>query len=292
MNAKLFLSTILIGFCLCNCDQIETVNDSLSAVQAVDAMEDYAQAAWHFQGVNNASDNAVLNSENTENINLKSSVGPNISITPSDLFTFPKSIVVDYGTNGTLGLDGRIRKGKLYIELENGWYSQTGSRHITTFENYFQNDYQIEGTHLVENLGENNDGNLVFSIEVSNGKVTNAQGQVTTFSQETTRTWIKGDNTPLNIWDDSYWIEGLQSGKCSSGVNYELTIRENNPLEVELVCPYIKSGILDVVIDNAPEMSIDYFVDEDKDGIADCSSSVTLKVNNIEYRIGNGEIQQ
>ncbi|GAF04483.1 hypothetical protein [Saccharicrinis fermentans] len=291
MKTKLLLSTVAIGLSVYNCDQIETENASISTVEAIDAMTDYTQAARHFQGVNNACDYVVSYSENKEDNNTKSITGPDIIYSPSDLATFPLSITVDYGTNGTLGLDGRVRKGKIHIQLENTWFNQQGSKYIATFENYFQNDHQIEGIHTVNNLGKDSNGHLVFKVEVSNGQVTNEQGQVLHFEQQTTRTCITGDDTPLNIWDDSYLIEGVQSGICSNGITYLLTIRDNNPLEVAPICPYIKSGIVDVYIDNSPDININYFVDENEDQIADCSSSSTVTIGNYEYKIGNAGTQ-
>ncbi len=46
-----------------------------------------------------------------------------------------------------------------------------------TFENYYFNGIKVEGTKVIENMGYNNNLNLVFSVQLMNGKLTLPEGQ-------------------------------------------------------------------------------------------------------------------
>ncbi len=284
MKTIYILYSAILVIIMYGCDIIDKTEESVNTVEAIEAITDYTIASSQFQGVSNASDDAVFGSENTQSSRLKSSY-PITTIEPSDFTTFPKKITVDFGTSGVQGRDGRVRKGKLIINLENGWYRQIGSVYTTTFEDYYQNNYKIEGKHIAINTGTNSEDKNTFNIKVEEGKITSPLGNTILYTQNTTRTWLNGESTPLNIWDDEYEIEGEQSGVSSNNVSYTLTIRNENPLLFDLECGYVKKGILDIDIENTPSMSLDFYKDEDNNGEADCSQGATLTIGNTEYKI-------
>ncbi len=288
MKVKLLLSAIALTIGLYNCDIIEKTDDATNTAEAIVAMGEYSQAAWHFQAMSVASEEAVLSIENMPTGTLKSK-SPEINIEQESWGTFPKTITVDYGTSGLLGLDGVTRKGKLYIELQNAWYGVLGSVQITTLEDYYQNNHKIEGVRTVVNTGKNNSGKITHSVKIEGGKINNPAGQIILYTQETIRTWIKGDDTPLIIEDDVYTISGKQEGTCTNGVKYRMDTRNNYPLVLELSCAYIKSGILDITIANTPAMYIDYFTDVNDDNVAECSPEANLHIGNNTYKIGSSE---
>jgi hypothetical protein len=125
-----------------------------------------------------------------------------------------------------------------------------------------------------------------FSVVINNGKLTTPDGKVVEYTQNTTSTWIEGDDTPLNIFDDVYEISGTQAGKSSKGVNFTLTTQESYPLLVDVACGNITDGVLDVDIEGASEMSIDYYTDDDGDGNPDCDGKATLRIGLLEFPIG------
>lgn len=286
MKVKLFLSMLALAFGLCNCDLIEKTDEATTTADAIEAMGDYSHAAWHFQAVGVASEGAILSVENMPGGALKSN-SPKITIEQESWESFPKTITVDFGTSGIRGHDGITRKGKLHIELQNAWYGALGSVQITTLDNYEQNNHKIEGVHTVINTGKNNSGKLTYSVKIEDGKISNTAGQIILYAQETIRTWIKGDDTALNILDDVYNISGNQEGTCSNGVIYRMDTRVNHPLVIELSCGHIKSGILDITIANTPAMYIDYFTDKNGDNVADCTAEANLHIGNNTYKIGN-----
>jgi hypothetical protein len=125
-----------------------------------------------------------------------------------------------------------------------------------------------------------------FSVVINNGKLTTPDGKVVEYTQNTTRTWIKGDDSPLNIFDDVYEISGTQSGVSSKDIYYTLTSQANNPLLVDVGCGNIIDGVLDVDIEGASDMSIDYYNDDDGNGDPDCDGKATLRIGLLEFSIG------
>ena len=154
-----------------------------------------------------------------------------------------------------LGKDGITRKGTVTI-VSTGWYRESGSEHTATFTDYYHNDYKVEGTHIVKNMGENEDGDLEYSVVIEDGKITTETDAVIEYEENSTRTWIAGDETPLNIWDDEYLLDGLQNGISSSGLDYTITIEES--LHFVLYPRSIESGIVNVDIADIKDIKIDY----------------------------------
>ena len=249
---KIIIPIIALFFISCEDDLTKTVDSAT----AIEALTEYATINKVFQDVGNNSGDGVLSAENTTTGKMSGAKnnGPIITIAPFDLTTFPKEITIDYGT-GILCEDGITRKGIVTIVSTN-WYGVEGSEHTTTFTNFYHNDYKVEGTHFTKNLGKNSEGFLEYSVIIENGKITTKEGKTITFKENTTRTWVAGFNTPLNIWDDEYKLDGTQSGISSKGVEYSLTIEES--LHFVLLPRSIKSGILDIDVANLKDIKINY----------------------------------
>ena len=78
-------------------------------------------------------------------------------------------ITVDYG-EGCTGFFDQTRSGKIIIEVT-GFRRLVGSARTVTFDNYIVNGVKIEGTRMTENLGANENGNVVFMATLTDGKV-------------------------------------------------------------------------------------------------------------------------
>lgn len=252
---KLIVPILAVMFV--SCDE-ESVKNTIDTASAIDALTEYSTVNKVFQDVGNNSGDAVLNSESTTSSTSKLSEtkidGPVITVEPMDFTTFPKTITVDYGT-GVLCKDGITRKGIVTIVSTN-WYGVEGSVHTSTFTNYYHEDFKVEGTHVVENLGENTDGNLEYSVTIANGKITTSTGATIDYTEDSTRTWVAGSDTHLNIWDDEYMLEGMQSGTSSKGVDYTLTVEES--LHFVLLPRSVEAGILDIDVAGIEDIKLNY----------------------------------
>tara|TARA_R110002049_G_scaffold38978_2_gene120354 strand:- start:10558 stop:11373 length:816 start_codon:yes stop_codon:yes gene_type:complete len=248
----------IIALLFMGCDENELI-PNVEPASAVEALTEYATINKVFQDIGNNTGDAILNAESSTTASKSSDaktepVGPDVTIEPLDFTTFPKTITVDY-KSGVLCKDGITRKGIVTI-VSTDWYGKEDSEHTATFTNYYHNDYKVEGTHLVKNLGLNEDENSVFSITIGNGKITTKEGASISYTENSTRTWVSGSNTPLNIWDDEYLLDGKQTGKSSKDINYALTVDES--LHFVLLPRSIESGILDVEVASIKNVKLNY----------------------------------
>ncbi len=69
---------------------------------------------------------------------------------------------------------------------------ETGSKRTVTFENYYFNGIKVEGTKGIENTGFRNNQNLVFSVTLTEGKLTLPDGKIIERSFQHQREWIAG----------------------------------------------------------------------------------------------------
>jgi hypothetical protein len=178
---------------------------------------------------------------------------PTVTFTPFDLTTYPKDVVIDYGTY-CLGNDGVIRSGRILAHLTAS-YIDSGSVTTVTFDNYYVNTHHITGTEVITNLGINSNNNHVYGVTITNGNLYSIDG-VSVYNSTQQREWIQGDSTLLDPTDDVYLVTGTASGTTTDGTAYSLTII--TPLQVAVGCAWIESGIIDITIPNNPTIRIDY----------------------------------
>jgi hypothetical protein len=186
---------------------------------------------------------------------------------PNDSTYWPRTVTVDYG-EGCTGPNGRVRKGKI-ITVVNGKYRNEGFYRTSTFDEFYIDGYKIDGINKVENMGYNQAQNINFLVTLENGKVTAPDGTVTTREFERTREWTAGFNTPRIRFDDVYMITGGASGVNKKGETYTQEIIL--PLEVAQSCRWIKSGSIEIIIDEKPAITLDY-----GDGTCDAVATVSV----------------
>ena len=166
-----------------------------------------------------------------------------VIISPADLNTFPKTMSIDYGTGCTIG--GVTRKGKLIVNLS-GRIRSAGTVMSVAFENYFVNDYKLEGSFTITNNSSNNI--LSFTTQSTNGKLIYPGGLVYyTHSGSHTYTQIGGASTPTYT-DDSWSVTG--TGTTSSSANETLTVSIKSPLVKNIACGSVVSGVEDFQYNN------------------------------------------
>jgi hypothetical protein len=197
-----------------------------------------------------------------------------LSITPFDLTTFPKTLIVDYGTTNCLCSDGRYRRGVINAVLT-GWYRDSSTVITINPSNYFVNDYLVEGTKTVTNKGHNTSGNLEYDIVVTNGSITGQEG-TSTWNTNRTNEWIECESTIFNPWDDVYLIRGSANGVTVESEAYTMNILQD--LRVELSCKWIVSGLLRIEGSNSYTIDVDY-------GNGNCDALAVVTINNYSINI-------
>lgn len=167
----------------------------------------------------------------------------------------------------------RSKNGMIIITQTGGPLQDTFTRTIT-FNKFNINGNQIEGTKTITKTAT-----YTFTITFE-GKITFKDGTTHTRSFTRTRTWIAGYDTPFNIWDDEYSIEGSAQGTNRRGISYTSTI--TSPLIIKTSCPYIVAGTIELVVGaNANTITINYG-DENSDCDANATVTVNGEVNQIQ----------
>jgi hypothetical protein len=273
MKTKILLMiTALAVFSFSSCKK-----DSSGVIEqaSLNLADDDAVTDVVFEDVFNTVDNAtIILDQLGKSIEVKSATivadsCPVISIThPSDAL-WPKTVTVDYGTSCT-GINDNVRSGKIIIEVT-GPRLQTGSKRTVTFMDYYFNGIKVEGTKVLENMGFNNNQNLVISVKLTAGKLTLPNGKTIERSMDHQREWIAGLLT-RNIWDDECLITGTATGKNVDGVAYTNTIL--TALHWTRACRFIVSGVVKIERDGKSPVQIDF-------GSGDCDAKAVVSKDGI-----------
>lgn len=199
-----------------------------------------------------------------------------ITITPFDSTTWPKTMVIDFGTTGCVDLRGNLHKGKLNCVISAPW-RLTGSTVVITPENYSVNGYGVEGTKTLINKGRNANGNRMDSVYVRNGVITHPDGKTSTWESDRLRTQIAGEATAFpNYSDDIFSISGVGSGENTSGSAYSLSTTRD--LVVALNCRWVQDGALMVKNAAGDSAVVDY-------GTTGCDQDATVLYKGKTYKI-------
>jgi hypothetical protein len=186
----------------------------------------------------------------------------------------PRTLTIDFGDVNCLCNDGKYRRGKIIITFT-GRYFEPGTVITHSFDNYFVNDRSVAGSKVVTNMGENENGNLYFTIEVT-GIIQKPDGGGTfSWNSSRVREWIQGSDTH-NRWDDIYLVTGTANGTRPNGLTWEQEIM--TPLRVELACRFIVSGTVEMRPQDRPVRLLDY-------GNGDCDNIATVTINGETYTI-------
>jgi hypothetical protein len=195
--------------------------------------------------------------------------------------SFPKTVTIDFGNVNCTDNYGVKRRGQI-TAVFSGMYRDSATVITITPQNYFINDYKVEGTKTVTNNGKNSSGNTNFTVVVANGKITHPNGDVSTWNSTRNREWVIGENTTFltngftGIFDDEYDITGTGNGTNRAGRNFTANI--TSPLRAAVVCRWIKKGIVEIQPDGLSLRKVDF-------GDGTCDNKATVEINGKIYNI-------
>ena len=189
------------------------------------------------------------------------------TVTPNDLTTFPKTILVDFGT-GCTSATGVTRKGQISY-IYSGKLVTPGTTVMATFSNYSVNGYGLQGAYSITNNSSLANG-IAFTTKVTNGSITFPDATSYTYSGTKTVTQTAGMSTPTVLTDDIFSIIGNNS---FAGNGNSITNTITTPLSKAYTCKFVQSGIISFVYDTNTKGTLDF-------GNGICDSLVTIKVGN------------
>jgi hypothetical protein len=279
MKTKIFMmitALTVLSFSSCKKD-----SSTLGVIDqaSLNLADDDAVTDVVYEDVFNTADNATIildqmgKSIDERSITVVSDSCPVITITRPTADLWPKTVTVDYGTSCT-GINDNVRSGKIIIEVT-GPRLQMGSKRTITFVNYFFNGIKVEGTKVLENMGYNNNQNLVISVKLTDGKLTLPDGKTIERTVDHQREWTAGLLTK-NIWDDECLITGTSTGKNIDGVAYTNTIM--TALHWTRACRFIVSGVVNIQREGKDPVQLDY-------GNGDCDAKALVTRNGVSTEI-------
>jgi hypothetical protein len=254
MKTKIFLMIAALAmFSFTSCNKESEIDQT-----TLDLADDDVVSDAVFEDVFNTVDHADIILDNYQKgsyakSNALSDSCPSVTIDHPDDAVWPKTITIDFGTLCT-GLYENTRSGKIIIEVT-GPRLETGSKKTVTFDNYYFNGIKVEGTKVHENIGYNSNQNVVFSVTLTDGKLTLPDGKIIERSFEHQREWIAGLFT-RNIWDDECLITGTATGVTLKGVSYSHTI--TTALYWKRVCKFVVSGVVKIEREEFEPVEINY----------------------------------
>lgn len=191
-----------------------------------------------------------------------------------DTVSNPRIVSINFGSTNCLCLDGRLRRGKILATFT-GRYRDVNAVITTSFIDYYVNDYKIAGTKKVTNQGLNQGGKLVYKVEVS-GNIIKPIGGEFSWTSIRFREWKEGSNTPLNVLDDVYGINGTASGTTVDGNQYTISI--NQELIRKMNCSWFESGKIELSPNGLPKIMLDY-------GQTGCDDNAYITVLGSSYPV-------
>ncbi len=203
---------------------------------------------------------------------------PIVTISPFNTTQWPKTVTIDFGTTNCLGSDYNNRRG-IIKAVFTGPYQDSATVITITLTNYYHNDYHVEGTQTITNMGHVSNGHLVYNVIVNNAIITHpTNGTHSTWNTNQNREFFAGYDTPYNIINDVYLITGTANGVSADGGAYNLLI--NTALQVNVNCHWIVSGSFTLTLADYPNYPIvfDY-------GAGTCDATATATLNGTTYNI-------
>ena len=198
----------------------------------------------------------------------------NYPIRTIDTLNSPKRLTVDFGPENFLCEDGNLRRGKILVSWT-GAYKQAGTLVQIGFEDFYQNDNQIQGSKQIENKGLNSDNQLVYSVNASIS-ITSPSNQSYTWTCTRTRTWISGSSTK-NRFDDVYLVSGQSSGVNRNGKNF--SCRTLTDLRIDNSCTWrVVAGKLELNVEDRQTRVLDY-------GDGACDGTFTVNVGGKTHTV-------
>jgi hypothetical protein len=175
--------------------------------------------------------------------------------------TWPNTITIDYGTGCTKA--SVTMKGKIIVQQSNPM-TQSNATRVITYDQFFVEGVQVEGTKTVTYTGLNSAGQPAFT-RIGTETLTFPDGSKATRTISHVRTLTQGYGTPARA-DDVWTFQVNDSGKNRQGNDY--TVVSTKPLSRRDVCPWMSSGVLEFT-NNGKTRSLDF-------GDGSCNREATL----------------
>jgi hypothetical protein len=185
----------------------------------------------------------TMGQKNNNNVTTSFSSCATVSVNYSNT-TWTRT--VDFGTTGCQYLNGPVLKGKIiYSGTIDFNFNNYNVNYV--FEDFYYDDIKVDGNKtLSKHIGTSdlsNSNHPISTLDIDL-EVTFQDNQVYSRTGNTTKEFVEGYTTIFNVNDNKFLTTGNWITSNSSGVTSTSTI--TSPLEKRGICPYFRSGIIDL----------------------------------------------
>ena len=266
----LFFVVLFVGYLVTNtsCDNKKPANseDTTEVVLNTQSSADATYATALYMQV--ISDVLVKTDQNTDDPSKFEVTCPFVSINPSGLLTYPKTLTIDYGNN--CDNNGHIISGQITATIS-GRIRLEGTTISIAFTNFIIDSVEIDGTiALTVDTVNVLDHYICFSSDFTACELTTQSG-TTTFDANFSSKWFINELT--NYTDDVFDIaSGTFSGTTNNAKTYDLTVLKTLVFTVD--CKTIVEGEIKVeTTESVYPATIDF-----GDGTCDHTATVSTKI--------------
>ncbi len=197
-----------------------------------------------------------------------------VTINPSDVSTYPKTVTLDFGT-GCTSWYGVTRSGTITFVFSDH-FKNPNANVTATFTNYKVAGYKLEGSYSVTNKSSLANG-VMFTSSVTNGKVTYPDG-TTWYSYSGNKTIKQTAGLGSSNYND-YVFSITGSHSYASYTGKTLTDSVTTVLVKQVACKNIVSGVVAFTYNGLVKGTLDY-------GNGTCDSLATINIGSFSKTIG------
>lgn len=231
-----------------------------------------AEATKTFDDVAMMTEEATISYMDDPNYNTYT-FGPCVTVMHDSINTI---LTFDLGTEGCMGLDGHIRKGKIIVDY-NGIPREQGCTLDITLDDFYVDGYSVSGNLTYQAVDYNTSGDLEIAYAVNNGVYTEPDGDILTFECDRTVTWTEGAGSE-NLYDDVFTTFGAFNATINGEAYSGATV---NDVVFKSACwadgiYYPVSGTWQLSFPDGINRAIDY-------GEGDCDKTVVITIGLRDY---------
>lgn len=245
MKTRTLCAAALLAASLTGCNK----KDSATTIGTTDDKENVQYVTFSDQvsaDMEQAFDEGLQNANNGVMVPMNGVVlGPCVTITLAQNGNL-KTLTIDFGTQGCLCNDGKTRKGKLIATAAH--FNELNVLRTLTTENYYVNDYHVEGT-ITRNITNNIDSATRQAQIVENLAITNPGSQVV-YTRSGTLTRIFNFNAAGQPADNTMTTWGQVNITRPNGNQVTRLVNQGAPLFYKNACHQFVSGIAHITTNN------------------------------------------
>lgn len=267
-----FSSLIIIALFLFSACSKKTESNGLNDDDNGGYASDISRITWVNSDVISLADAAgfVYNAEYMRTTGLGCATVAVDTVSPT------RQLTIRFGEKDCTALDGRTRRGTIIIKYP-GRYTDGGTVHTITFDNYYINGNNLTGSIQFKRVDTTLTGNWYYDVYVNdslNLSPDPLKSQYISWKGNIVSKWLQGYTVygSGDRSDDIFSISG--SAKLTRQNGHSFSCGISTPMQVALNCDFVQSGVVNVT---------GYTGDRIVDYGSGCDNNAILRIGNDSH---------